>query len=851
MKDLRPPRPPGGRSRRRAVPALAIAALAALALAIMGSGTALASPARAASPAAAAATRAAARPSSPAASGTSGLAMMPGTSPSIAPMTDGGYWVAYQDTAGNLNIVWPGGHTGTGLGMEAGTSPSIVALSDGTYEVAFQDNHENLWVYSSGGVGMNLNVKMAASSSPAIAASLLDDGSMDWEVAVANNDSYLETVQGYNGPRATTDQGIYPGSSPAITAFSDDQFEEAFAGAGDSHLVWVGAEGIHATDQGIQPGTSPAIADVSNYYDDFVVAFEAAGSYDLITIATRGGDLTPKNWGLGMMNGTSPAIIALPTMWSFQVGFQANTGDLWSVGDAGNRDYGPGLAMMAKTSPAIAWLAYGSYEAAFQAGTGDLQGDLSTAGPGLPASPAPATGASATPAAPHKKAAATCTTSLSYAGPTWMGDLAPCLQSQKLGDIVIPGSHDTTTFSIGNPADHSSWQTQDASVADQASDGVRQFDIRVEADNDQTGDWDWYAHHGSDITDGVSTWLTLTGIFNDIANWARTSGREHEVLIVSLSMAGEAGDGPSTNDVAACQGFGQEMGNALVTPSDFAGSFGTTDPAQLTLNQLWSLPDPNGYARVILDNTQCMGDAHLDAGTWIDGPGYYANQCTANGSTTVGSNGDQQDGIKKLVLEAVQGRDVGNGGEPSLPTPTNPPQTGGLYNLQISGTPAGDCLIGHTPWDMVPDEEIVLAALYSQWQTNAATRQNLNIVSADYVDYKGFDFFKDVITMDEVKFGVPPGVPLAPTITQLFPGDGGVSLGWTEVNGPGLDPVTSYTVTATNETDPKAPPVTFTISDTDGVWIELTNGDSYVFTVTANNDKGASPPAQAGPVTVG
>jgi hypothetical protein len=838
---------------------VAIAVLAALALAIVGSGTALAAPARAASPAAAAAARTAAKPASPAASGTSGLAMMPGTSPAIAPLTDGGYWAAYQDTAGNLMVVWPGGHSDTGLGMEAGTSPSIAALIDGTYEVAFQDNHGNLWVYSSSGVGTNLNVPMASGSSPAIAAYNVSgaEGPNDWEVAVANHDGALETVRGLNGPRTTTDQGIYPGSSPAITAFSDDQFEEAFAGAGDSHLVWAGDEGNFATDQGIQPGTSPAIADVSNYYDDFEVAFEAAnaspqGPWDLVTIAVGGGEITPTNWGLGMMKGTSPAITALPTKDSFQLAFQANTGDLWSVGDAGNRDYG--LAMMAGTSPAITALAYGSYQAAFQAKAEppDPNGDLSTAGPGLPASPAPATKASAKPATPAKKAApATCNISIPVSDyPTWMGDLAPCLQSHTLGDIVIPGSHDTTTFSIGAWGDHASlYQTQDEWTSAQASAGVRQFDIRVEADNDQTGVYDWYAHHGSDITDGVSTWLTLTGIFTDLANWARTPGREHEVLLVSLSMSGKYGDGPSTNDVAACQGFGQEMGDALVTPSDFAGSFGTTDPAQLTLNQLWSLPDPKLYARVIIDNPQCMADAHLDAGTWIGGPGYYANQCTANGSTTVGSNGDQQDGIKKLVLEAVQGRDVGNGGEPSLPTPTNPPVTGGLYLLQISGTPATDCLIGHTPWQMVPDEKIVLAALYSQWQTDAATRQNLNIVQADYVDYPDFQLLPDVIAMNENKYSVPP----APTQVTLNPGNPGVGeevIGWSPPAAPAI--VTSYTVTATNTTkNERQPPLTVTAGGTathtviDGLY----DGDSYVFTVTANNFNGASPPAQAGPIT--
>jgi hypothetical protein len=147
---------------------------------------------------------------------------------------------------------------------------------------------------------------------------------------------------------------------------------------------------------------------------------------------------------------------------------------------------------------------------------------------------------------------------------------------------------------------------------------------------------------------------------------------------------------------------------------------------------------------------------------------------------------------------------------------------------------------------MVPDEEIVLAALYSQWQTNAATRQNLNIVSADYVDYKGFDFFKDVITMDEVKFGVPA----APTITTYTGGDGQVTVAFSSTNY-GPDPIIYYTVTATDKTNPAAPPVTATGPSSPITVKGLYNGDVYLLTVTATSADGTSPPSQEGGLQVG
>ena len=97
----------------------------------------------------------------------SGLAMYPGTSPSIADdpsgafnPNDDGLGIAFANSANHLDIYFPSAPTGGGgvtalnaattLGMAAGTSPSITLTSSGVFSVAFQDNVGALYlVYSS------------------------------------------------------------------------------------------------------------------------------------------------------------------------------------------------------------------------------------------------------------------------------------------------------------------------------------------------------------------------------------------------------------------------------------------------------------------------------------------------------------------------------------------------------------------------------------------------------------------------------------------------------------------------------------------------------------------------------
>jgi Ca2+-binding RTX toxin-like protein len=96
--------------------------------------------------------------------------------------------------------------------------------------------------------------------------------------------------------------------------------------------------------------------------------------------------------------------------------------------------------------------------------------------------------------------------------------------------------------------------------------------------------------------------------------------------------------------------------------------------------------------------------------------------------------------------------------------------------------------------------------------------------------------------------GVAPG---APTVTSLANGDGQVGVGFSDAN-PGSSPITSYEVTAIDVSDPTAPLQTAKGPGSPITVKGLTNGGTYVFTVTATSADGTSPPsAQSGRLNVG
>ncbi|HEX8742559.1 MAG TPA: CHAP domain-containing protein [Thermoleophilaceae bacterium] len=112
------------------------------------------------------------------------------------------------------------------------------------------------------------------------------------------------------------------------------------------------------------PAASSPAAGAGPAGNGFQVAFQA-NTGDLWTV----GSADNSDRKLGMRAATSPALAAL-SGGGYEVAFQANTSNLWTVGSADNSDRK--LGMREGTSPAIASLASGGYQAAFQANTGDL-----------------------------------------------------------------------------------------------------------------------------------------------------------------------------------------------------------------------------------------------------------------------------------------------------------------------------------------------------------------------------------------------------------------------------------------------------------------------------------------------
>jgi hypothetical protein len=330
-----------------------------------------------------------------------------------------------------------------------------------------------------------------------------------------------------------------------------------------------------------------------------------------------------------------------------------------------------------------------------------------------------------------------------------MHDLTPHLSNRKLSQIVIPGSHDAGTYSL-DPETNSDAITQSEDLIHQLNDGARAFDIRVKATNGG-----YYLNHG----EAVSPWLRLNRVFKDVSEWATNKPgsagagpgpRNQEIIMLNLSVEGSV-------PIADCQSLGQQLGDALVTPSMLQAHFGTIDPGQVTLGQLWSLPDSQGAARVIMDNSKCMDAADPSAGQWTPNPpfgkdnaqSYYANQCSANGLEDEGTDPPTQGiGVWPRVSSAVKSRSTdGTGTGP--PTPFGPSMVGGVYTLFIQATPneahaSEPC--SKTPREMLSDQKTVLPQLVAQWRKDPSTKANLNIVSGDF--FQETDLVEDVVAMD-------------------------------------------------------------------------------------------------------
>ena len=450
--------------------------------------------------------------------------------------------------------------------------------------------------------------------------------------------------------------------------------------------------------------------------------------------------------------------------------------------------------------------------------------------------------ASAATTRPEKAAPTPGTSRLRDINPsTWMGDEAANLWYNQLSHILIPGTHDSTTYSI----DGFYSETQDQELTQQLNDGIREFDIRVGWAWNAARGWAYYAEHG--IT--YSTWLNLPRIFSDIDGWAIKPGHDKEIILLNLTIAENGSNFFPGQD---CQVFANTLGGSLVTPHELQAHFGTTDPGQVTLGQLWSLPDPTHAARVIMNSTQCMDATDPNAGSWTDGDGnslfsgYYANWCNDDFFSP-------PPWVASLDLGAANGRFIQGGGSPNN---YGPSKVGGLYTIDVQSTPdtgqgqGYQCL--RWPAELADSQQSVLTQLLGAYAVTGGEgypgiRNNLNIIEGDY--YEKFNLVGDIIGTDG-GFRPTATPPTADPNTAVTAGDGQASVAFADADYGNL-PLT-YVVTATDTTNPSTPPVTATGTSSPITVKGLTNGDVWTFQIIATSS-GAddSPPVDAGGVRVG
>ncbi len=234
-----------------------------------------------------------------------------------------------------------------------------------TPELAYQGDNGDLWTAPWTGGGTNLGLAMAAGTSPSIAA-LAGGG---YEVAFHSTDGDLWVTSSAGGGATNLGLAMMAGTSPSITGLASGGYEVAVQTTA-GYVGMVGAAGPLTISVPMAAGTSPAIG-----------ASPLEGSYDVAWQASTG-DLwtyTPINGGdntnFGMMAGTSPSIVG-QAGGGWEVAFQANTGNLWTtLSTGGNTGINRNLGMLAGTSPSIGGSPSGYYDVAFQANTGVLWTD--------------------------------------------------------------------------------------------------------------------------------------------------------------------------------------------------------------------------------------------------------------------------------------------------------------------------------------------------------------------------------------------------------------------------------------------------------------------------------------------
>lgn len=126
--------------------------------------------------------------------------------------------------------------------------------------------------------------------------------------------------------------------------------------------------------------------------------------------------------------------------------------------------------------------------------------------------------------------------------PDWIAELYERIKDQKLGDIVIPATHDSGSFSgLYLPAIIGNARTQDRNLGQQLEDGIRMFDLRVLTTRD-VGWWTlekktFYLTHGMSSAPD----LKLEPQLDMIAKFAADHPKEIIILQISHPVQPKTG----------------------------------------------------------------------------------------------------------------------------------------------------------------------------------------------------------------------------------------------------------------------------------------------------------------------
>jgi|SRR5579875_1306684 len=280
----------------------------------------------------------------------------PGTSPSIAQLSDGSYAIAFQGTTGTLCVYTSAnGNTNcTNLGISSSTSsPAISALPSNQFVVAFRDNIGQLYIFtgneSGGGSNQPTGQDIMSNTNPAIAGT----SNGGWVSSYQAPSGYLSLY--YNGTPYNEGLGMDSFTSPAMTSTASGGWQLMFQ-ANVHTLFWLDptsqpcGSNVCNTNQGMNVSSSPSVTELSN--GTLAAAFQNnTSSYDLNTWSSSNIGVST-NTEQQMWPNSSPAIVGTPQDGEW-VAFMANNSALcdWSYQ---NGTWQTGQGMWGGSNPAIA-----------------------------------------------------------------------------------------------------------------------------------------------------------------------------------------------------------------------------------------------------------------------------------------------------------------------------------------------------------------------------------------------------------------------------------------------------------------------------------------------------------------